>query len=141
MRARDTPRLNVLRGVLADITNSSKTNAPVKDDLALLALLRKRISGAKQAIDQAQEAGRENLVESESAQLGVLEAYAGNIKTMSDEDIRQVLKDLLERMQREGKDIGTGNIMKECFGPGRAFDGHMVEKQAVIRLVKEVTTK
>src|ERR1051326_7942459 len=39
MRAKDAARLSVLRAVLANITNASKTNAPVKDDLALLALL------------------------------------------------------------------------------------------------------
>ena len=136
MRARDTPRLNVLRGLLADITNSSKTNSPVNDDLALLALLRKRISNTKQAIDQADEVGRPDLRDKEKEQLDILEGYAGNIKTMGYEEIQEKVKDILEQFKASGTEPALGNVMKKCFGPGGAFEGRMVEKQAVVKAIK-----
>jgi uncharacterized protein len=141
MRARDTPRLNVLRGVLADITNSSKTNAPIKDDLALLILLRKRIAATKQAVRQADDVGRSDLVTKEEEQMVILEDYAGNIKTMSDDEIRQIISGIVEQVQKEGNELVTSNIMKKCFGPDGAFEGRMVERQAVARLVKEAAPK
>ena len=141
MRARDTPKLNVVRGILADITNSSKTASPVKDDLALLALLRKRITAAKQAAQQAEEVGRPDLVDKEAEQMGILEQYAGNVKTISDEEIQQSITRIVEQLQKEGKEVVTGNILKKCFGPGGAFEGRMVEKQTVARLVKEAVAK
>src|ERR1700759_463049 len=113
MRARDTPKLNVVRGILADITNSSKTASPVKDDLALLALLRKRITAAKQAAQQAEEVGRPDLVDKEAEQMGILEQYAGNVKTISDEEIQQSITRIVEQLQKEGKEVVTGNILKK----------------------------
>src|SRR3954471_6261859 len=52
MRAKDTARLSVLRSLLADITNASKTSSPITNDVALLALLRKRISASQTATDE-----------------------------------------------------------------------------------------
>lgn len=141
MRARDTPKLNVLRGILADITNSSKTSSPIKDDLALLALLRKRITAVKQAAQQAEEVGRPDLVDKEAEQMGILEQYAGSVKTISNDEIQQVITRVVEQLQKEGKEVVTGNILKKCFGPGGAFEGRMVEKQTVARLVKEAVPK
>ena len=46
MKAKDTPRLNVLRALLADVTNSAKTSNPIKTDMQLLSLLRKRAAAA-----------------------------------------------------------------------------------------------
>jgi uncharacterized protein len=138
MRARDTPRLNVLRGVLADITNSSKTHSPVNDDLTLLALLRKRISNTKQAIDQADEVGRPDLRDKEKEQLDILEGYAGNIKTMGDDEIQETVKDILNHLKDNNTEATLSNIMKKCFGPAGAFEGRMVEKQAVVRIIKAI---
>jgi uncharacterized protein YqeY len=140
MRSKDIPRLNVLRGVLADITNLSKTNSPIKDDLGLLTVLKKRMGAAKQAVKQAEEASRNDLADKEKKQLDVLQEYAGNIKTLDDEEIRKRLLTIVEELRSSGQDLTTGSIIKKCFGPGAVFDGQMVERSAVARIVKDVST-
>lgn len=140
MRNKDKPRLNVLRGVLADITNLSKTNSPVKDDLGLLTLLKKRMGAVKQALQQAEEVSRNDLAEKEKEQLDVLQEYAGNIKTLDNEEIRKQLLTIVEELRSAGQEITTGSIMKKCFIPGGVFDGQLVEKSAVARIIKEVAT-
>lgn len=36
MKEKDTNRLNVLRGIIADVTNSAKTSNPIKTDMQLV---------------------------------------------------------------------------------------------------------
>jgi uncharacterized protein YqeY len=138
MRARDTPRLNVLRAVLADITNLSKTNTPVKDDLALLALLKKRMGSVRQSIQEFYEADRKELVAKEEEQLKVLEDYASNIQVLSQHEVRAVVEAQVDELQANGKTATLSEVMKKCTGPGGAFEGQMVEKSLVASTVKEV---
>ena len=67
MKAKDTNRLNVLRGLLAEVTNAAKTAQPLDSDMKLLGLLRKRTSAANQAAKEFSDAGRQDLTEKERA--------------------------------------------------------------------------
>jgi uncharacterized protein YqeY len=138
MRARDTARLSVLRAVLADITNLSKTSTPVKDDLALLVLFKKRMSTVRQSIQEFYEADRKDLVAKEEEQLKVLEDYAGNIKVLSQHEVRSIVESQVDELQASGKVASLSDVMKKCVGPGGAFEGKMVEKSIVASTVKEV---
>lgn len=137
MRARDTPRLNVLRAVLADITNLSKTPNPVTDDLALLALLKKRMSSIRQSIQEFYEADRKDLVVKEEEQLKVLENYAGEIPVLSQHEVRSIVEAQIDELQASGKVASLSDVMRKCTGPGGAFAGQMVEKSTVASVVKE----
>jgi hypothetical protein len=138
MRARDTARLSVLRGVLADITNSTKTATPIKDDIALLALLKKRIYTSKHSIQEFSQADRKDLVTKEEEQLGVLEEYAGQVKTMHEDDIRIAMAEAVDGVGSDGKQLGVGDIMKRIMGPGGALHNKIVEKGVVARIAKEI---
>lgn len=139
MREKDTNRLNVLRGLLAEVTNSAKTATPVKTDMQLLSLLRKRAASAKAASDEFKTAGRDDLVEREESQVKVLEEYAGGVETMSADEVRDiVIKTVEEAKAQQGSKVNMGEVLKKLLGPGGSLDGKPVEKKEVAGIVKEV---
>ena len=95
MRAKDTTRLSVIRSLLADITNSSKTPRPINSDAKLLVLLRKKIGAARRAANEFTGANRKDLAQIEHEQVAILEGYAGAVETMGEEEIGSgVVKDV-----------------------------------------------
>ncbi|KAK5167181.1 uncharacterized protein LTR77_007911 [Saxophila tyrrhenica] len=138
MKDKDTNRLNVLRGLLADVTASAKTNRPIKTDMELLSILRKRAASAKQASNEFKAAGREDLVEREDGQAKVLEEYAGDVETMSEDDIRDaVSKTVAEVKAQAGGKANMGDVLKKLLGAGGELEGKPVERAEVARIVKE----
>jgi uncharacterized protein len=138
MRSRDKTRLSALRSILADVTNSSKTSSPIKDDLALLSAIRKRIESTKQSIQQFYEAGRKDLVGSEEESLRVLEEYAAGVKTMTVQEVREQILQVLDNQRDRAGKLSISDVMKACVGPGGAFEGRMVEKSLVAKTVREI---
>lgn len=137
MRAKDTVRLGVLRAVLADITNASKTASPITDDLSLLTLLKKKVSQTQTAIEEFYKADRKDLVQKEQGQLDMLLEYVGNVNVMSKDDIREVVKQTMEEIRSDGRQIALGDVMKRVTGPGGKLEGRMVEKSAVVSVIRE----
>jgi uncharacterized protein len=142
MKNKDTTRLNVLRGLLAEVTNSAKTNNAIKTDMQLLSLLKKRAASAQQASDEFRKAGREDLVEQEEDQTKILEEYAGEVKTMSTDDIREAVIQTVDevRGQAAGAKINMGDVLKKLLSPGGSLDGKPVDRSEVARIVKDVLT-
>ncbi|KAF2721473.1 GatB/YqeY domain-containing protein [Polychaeton citri CBS 116435] len=139
MRAKDTARLNVLRSILADVTNASKGPNAVKTDMQLLSILRKKSSAAKAAGEEFKSAGRQDLVDKEEGQAKILEEYAGGVELMREEEVREaVVKAVQDVMAKGGDKIPMGEVMKNLLGPGGSLDGKPVEKAQVSRVVKEV---
>lgn len=139
MKAKDTNRLNVLRGLLAEVTNAAKTSAPLDSDMKLLNLLRKRSSAALQAGKEFANAGRADLKEKEDAAIKVLEEYAGNVETVSEEDIRKAVQDTIDGIKAEaaGAKVVMGDVLKKLLAPGGVFEGKPVEKSQVAKAVRE----
>ena len=140
MREKDTARLNVLRSLLADVTSASKTNSPVKTDLHLLGILRKRAAMAKASSAEFKSAGREDLVEKEGEQAKIIEGYAGNVETVSADDVRAAVTKTVEEVRAsvEGGAVQMGEVMKRVLGSGGGLEGKPVEKGEVARVVKDV---
>lgn len=144
MRAKDAPRLAVLRSVLAATLNASKTAAPIATDAQLIALLRKTQRGNEEASAEARQAGRADLVDKEQAQIKVLEEYVASsgVEVVSEEELRTVVKGVVEAMTAaggvEGGKAKMGEVMKTLLAPGGPLEGKSVEKAQVARAVKEV---
>ena len=138
MRAKDTARLSVLRGLLAEITNSSKTNRPINDDAALYVLLKKRLKATQASIQEFYEADRKDLVAKETEQMDVLQEYTKNVGAMSDEEVRAAVEKVAEEQRRNGKQFTVGLGMKECSMPGGPFDGKVVDQAEIAKHVKAV---
>lgn len=79
MRAKDAARLDTLRGLTAAFANEAVTlgrtpQDPLSDEEAL-AVIRRAAKQRKDAIEQFTQGGRADLVESEAAQLAVIEGF------------------------------------------------------------------
>lgn len=139
MRAKDSTRLSVLRSLLADITNASKTPTPINNDIALLSLLRKRIAAGRTAADEFAAANRADLVEKEQAQIRVMESYAGEVQTIGREEIEKAAEEVLGALNGSaGAKATIGDMMRRLTGPGGVFDGKPVEKKDVASIAKAV---
>ena len=75
MRAKDAPRLLAIRGLLAAIKQREVDERIELDDVAVIAIVDKLIKQRKDSISQFSAAGRVDLVETEQAELAVLQAY------------------------------------------------------------------
>ncbi len=129
-------RLDVLRGLISDVTNAAKTSRPVTTDAQMLSIIRKRVKSSEAAVEEFQSAKRDDLKEREVAQIAVLEAYIGDSDSMGEDDITKAIQDVIGRMRLEEKTVNQGSVMKSMVGPGGTLEHQTVDKQAVARLVK-----
>ena len=75
MRAKDAPRLLTIRGLLAACKQREVDERIELDDAAVIAIVDKLIKQRKDSITQFAAGGRSDLVDKETAELKVLEAY------------------------------------------------------------------
>ncbi len=95
MRQKDKIRLSAIRSIQAAITASEKQDGqPLSPDDAV-AIVAKQAKQRRDSIQQFQEAGRDDLVEREQAELGYIEAYLP--AQASDEDIHRVVHEIVQR--------------------------------------------
>lgn len=135
MKAKDTNRLNVLRGILSEVSNASKSSSPVNSDLQLLAMLRKRAAAGKATAEEASKGGRADITEKENAQVAVMEEYASGVQTMGENDIRDAIGAVMQDMSQGGEKMNRGVVIRKLLGPGGRLEGKPVEKSVVANLV------
>ncbi len=75
MKAKEADRLSTIRMLLAAIKQREVDERIVLDDAALVGIVDKLIKQRKDSIAAFQQAGRTDLVDKESAEVKVLEAY------------------------------------------------------------------
>lgn len=129
LRAKDTIRLDTLRGLNALIQNemlTGNTKDEYLSDDKVLALVKKSVKQRKDSIAQFQKGGREDLASKEQAELAILESYMPTM--MSREEIKIIVSTRLNKMKSEGtfdpKAGGklTGMMMKELAGKADGSD-------------------
>ena len=137
MRAKDTNRLNALRSVLADVTNSSKTSNPISTDIQLLGILKKKIRASQDAAEELGANGRQEMKAKEEQQVTILEEYASSVQTVSEDEIREKVGQVVNELAMEGKEgkAKKGEAMKRLLGPDGVLEGKPVEKKDVVKIV------
>ena len=75
MRAKEAERLGTIRLLLAAIKQREVDECITVDDAGIIAIIEKLIKQRKDSIEQFQKAGRTDLVDQESKELGILQAY------------------------------------------------------------------
>jgi len=140
MRSKDTPSLSVLRAVLADITNSSKTASPISTDSQLLRLLRKRASASQASIEEFKQAKRDDLAEKEAKELSVLERYVESLEegATSKEDLKKKVEEVVTGLKAEGKEASKGSVIHACLRKGGPFDAKPDDKGQVAKIVNKM---
>lgn len=137
MKEKDMNRLNVLKGLISEIGNAAKTSNPIRTDMQLLSLLRKRAAASRETSAEFKKAQREDLSEKEDAQAAVLEDYAGSVETMSEDDIRDAVSKVVDEVKAAASKVNMGDVLKKLLGPEGSLDGKSVERSQVARIVKQ----
>lgn len=139
MRAKDTPRLTVLRAIMSANLNASKTSTPIKTDVQLVALIRKIQKGAQDAAAEAKAANRDDLVQKEEDQIKVLDEYISNsgVESLSEAQLKAMVQDAVEASKAAGGQAKSimGDVMKRLSG---ALEGKDVDKKELSKMVKEL---
>ena len=130
MRARDSVRLTVLRGISAAFTNElvtkgQKPDGELSDDDALTVIMRES-KKRKDSIEQFSAACRPELAESEQAELAIIEEFLP--AQMSREEIEVAVQSKKEALgitdpAQKGQFIGM--VMKDLKGK---VDGKIVQE-------------
>jgi uncharacterized protein YqeY len=137
MMAKDTVRLEVMRGLTTAFMNelvaTSRTPQDLLTDEQALAVITRIAKQRKDSIEQFTKGGRMDLVAEDQAQLAILETYLP--KMMEKGEVETVVKDILEKsspVDPSKKGMFMAQVMKELKGKA---DGAMV-KQVVDELLK-----
>jgi uncharacterized protein YqeY len=75
MRAKDAARLLTIRGLLAALKQREDDERIELDDAAVVAIVDKLVKQRKDSIEQFAAGGRQDLVDNETAEMKVLQAY------------------------------------------------------------------
>ncbi len=137
MKARDSVKLDTLRGAVTAFTNElvAKGRKPTEEltDAEAVAVLKRLSKQRKDAIEQFEKGGRPELAEKESQELKIIEAYVPQGASREDiERVAKAKKDELGVTDVSGIGKLTGAVMKEFGGTA---DGNDV-KEAVAALFK-----
>ncbi len=126
MLARDTVRLNTLRGLLSSFTNElvakkRKPNEELGDEDAL-DVVRRGVKQRKDSIEQFKAGGRNDLAESEEAELMILQTYLPQM--MSRDEIKTIAEAKKQEMGADKSKLGqlVGAVMKELKGKADGAD-------------------
>jgi uncharacterized protein YqeY len=130
MRSRDELRLSTLRMVKAALQNKKiEKRAPLEDREAqqvLSTLIKQR----RDAIEQFQKGGRQELADKEAAEIKVIEAYLP--KAVGEEEIVAAVKATIAEMGSPTmKDMGAvmKAVMAKLQASGAPVDGKVVSEQ------------
>jgi hypothetical protein len=129
LRARNTERLDVLRGLLSSFTNEavSKKRKPDEElsDEEALSVISRAVKQRKDSIEQFEKGDRSDLAESEKKELVILETYLP--EQMSTDEVTAFLKKKqaeLGMLDPSEKNRFMGIVMKELKGKA---DGSLVK--------------
>ncbi len=129
MKAKDTVKLGVVRGLSSAFTNELvKLGKMPQDELSdedALAVIRRAVKQRKDSIEQFVAGGRPELAEDEKAELAILETYLPAM--MSKEDVMTIAKAKMAEMGAIDKSkagMFMGALMKDLKGKA---DGDVVK--------------
>ena len=105
MRAKDAARLSAIRLLLAAIKQREVDERIELDDAAVLGVIEKMIKQRRESIVQFEKGGRQDLADTEKAEVQVLSAYMP--AQMSDADIQKQIDSVIsETGASSAKDMG-----------------------------------
>ena len=131
MKAKDQARLSPLRMAKAALMNGEVSKGRALEEAEAQQVLASLIKQRRDSIEQFGAAGRQDLVDKETAEIGVLEKYAP--PSASPAELEQaVAAAIAETGATTPKDMGR--VMKAVMG---ALAGKSVDGKAVNELVKK----
>ena len=127
MKAKDAARLSALRMMKAAITNKGVEKGHDLEDAEVLQVLASLVKQRRDSIEQFSKAGRTDLVNKETAEIGVLEEYLPPAAS-ADEIDAAVAAAIAETAATSPKDMGK--VMKAVMPKlaGKHADGKTVNE-------------
>ncbi|GBF60786.1 altered inheritance of mitochondria protein 41 [Trichophyton mentagrophytes] len=138
MRAKDKVRLDVLRGIISEVNNAAKTPKPIETDLSLLDLLRKRAANLEASGKEYAAADRQDLLAKAEEERKVVEEYAAQVETVSEDAIRAAVESAIAELKAASEKLAIGSVMKKVLAAGGALDGKPASKTAVAKIAGEM---
>ena len=140
MIAKDTPRVETLRSIRSEIIKMDKSGMDREmNEEEEVQLLSKQAKMRKEAIEQYESAGRDDLVQKEKAQLEIIEKYLP--EQLSPEKAREIIDGIVNQSGAESaKDFGKvmGMAMKDLKGK---LDGKAIQDMVRAALGMEDESK
>ena len=133
MKAKDAARTSTLRMVKAAMQNREIEKGGPLDDDELMKLLRSLVKQRRDSVEQYQKGGRQDLVDKEQAEIGVIETYLP--QAASQVEIEQAVEEAIsETGATSMKDMGA--VMKAAMTrlAGKNADGRLVSETVKSKL-------
>jgi len=127
MKAQDAARTSTLRMVKAAMMNRQIEKGGPLNDEELSRLLRSLVKQRRDSIEQYQKAGRQELVDKETAEIEVIEGYLP--QAASREEIEAVVVEAIASTEANSmKDMGKVMKAAQAALAGKNADGRMVSE-------------
>ena len=133
MKAQDAPRTSTLRMVKAAMMNRQIEKGGQLDDEEVSRLLRSLVKQRRDSIEQYEKAGRQELVDKESAEIEVIETYLPKAATR--EEIEAVVVSAIAATEATSmKDMGKVMKAAQAGLAGKNADGRVVSEMVKSKL-------
>ena len=133
MKAQDAARTSTLRMVKAAMMNRQIEKGSELDDDDMQKLLRSLVKQRRDSIEQYEKAGRQELVDKETAEIAVIETYLP--AATSQEEIEQaVAAAITETGASSMKDMGKVMKAVQAALAGKNADGRLVSEVVKAKL-------
>ena len=133
MKAQDAPRTSTLRMVKAAMMNRQIEKGGELDDEEVSKLLRSLVKQRRDSIEQYEKAGRQELVDKESAEIEVIETYLPKAATR--EEIEAVVISAIASTEATSmKDMGKVMKAAQAGLAGKNADGRVVSEMVKSKL-------
>lgn len=130
MKAKDAPRLSALRMVQAAFKNREIELRPAAmPEEEYLGVIKKLLKQRKESIEQFQQAGRQDLVDNETAEMKILETYMP--AQLSRAQIEQIVADVIATLGATTVKQ-MGQVMKEA----QAKAGGQADNKLMSEIIK-----
>jgi len=124
MRAKDKPRLGVLRILMSEFKRIEVDERVELDDARVLAVLDKQVKQRRDSVSQYVEAGRQELADTESYEISVIQEYLPS--ALSEDEITSLLKSAIAETGAESmRDMGKVMAIVKPQMQGRADMGEV----------------
>jgi uncharacterized protein YqeY len=127
MKAQDAARTSTLRMVKAAMMNRQIEKGAELDDEDMQKLLRSLVKQRRDSIEQYEKAGRQELVDKETAEIAVIETYLP--AAVSQEEIEEAVRAAIAETQASSmKDMGKVMKAVQAALAGKNADGRLVSE-------------
>ncbi|KAF4126572.1 uncharacterized protein GMORB2_0308 [Geosmithia morbida] len=140
MRAKDAPRLAVLRAIMSANLNASKTKQPIRTDAQLVQAIAKMRRTAEESAVEAKQANREDLVAKANEEARLLAEYekSSGVETVTTEALGPLVQGAIDALVKEDpaafqKKSVVADVMKRVR---QACEGKIVDNKELSHLVK-----